>query len=111
MTAARFAVRLSTAAAGDIEAIHRYLVEHDAHAAADQLIDGLINRCAALSEFPERGAIPKELERVGIASHRQLVHGHYRIIYRVVENAVVIVLVCDGRRDLQSVLEQRLLRP
>ena len=33
----------------------------------------------------------------------------YRVIYRVVGSQVVIYLIVDGRRDMQSVLARRLL--
>jgi hypothetical protein len=34
----------------------------------------------------------------------------YRIIYEVIGHEVFILLIVDGRRSLQTILEQRLLR-
>jgi toxin ParE1/3/4 len=62
-----------------------------------------------LAQFPERGSYPKELVALGIKEFRQTAFKPYRVIYRVIGSRVVIVLIVDGRRDMQSVLARRLL--
>ena len=62
-----------------------------------------------LVEFPERGSYPKELVALGITDYRQTAFKPYRVIYRVLGDRVVIYLIADGRRDMQSVLARRLL--
>jgi toxin ParE1/3/4 len=62
-----------------------------------------------LANFPERGSYPKELVALGIKEYRQTAFKPYRVIYRVVGSQVVIYLIVDGRRDMQSVLARRLL--
>lgn len=109
MSSRRLEVRLTRSAAGDLEAIHAYLKQHDA-GAADRLLDALADRFSALAEFPERGSVPRELDRIGVKTYRQIVHDPYRIVYRVAERAVFVVLICDGPRDMLSILEARLLR-
>ena len=59
--------------------------------------------------FLQRGTTPLELEVLGITEFRQLPLIPYRIIYRVVDNAVFIMIIADSRRDMQALLEQRLL--
>jgi toxin ParE1/3/4 len=34
----------------------------------------------------------------------------YRLIYRVVDARVIVYLIVDGRRDMQSLLARRLLK-
>jgi toxin ParE1/3/4 len=46
---------------------------------------------------------------LGIKEYRQASFKPYRVIYRVVHSQVVIYLIADGRRDMQSVLARRLL--
>lgn len=60
--------------------------------------------------MPERGNIPKELERLGIKEFRELHYKPYRVIYRIRARQVVVYCVLDGRRDMQTLLQQRLLR-
>jgi toxin ParE1/3/4 len=63
----------------------------------------------SLSRFPERGSHPKELVGLGIKEYRQTFIKPYRVIYRVTRSQVIIYLIADGRRDMQSVLARRLL--
>lgn len=62
-----------------------------------------------LAQLPERGSYPKELVALGIKDYRQTAFKPYRVIYRVLGTRVVIYLIADGRRDMQSVLARRLL--
>lgn len=60
--------------------------------------------------MPERGRIPPELERIGIREFREIICNPYRIIYTIMKSQVVVYCILDGRRDLQDLLEERLLR-
>jgi toxin ParE1/3/4 len=62
-----------------------------------------------LAHFPERGSYPKELLALGIKEYRQTSFKPYRVIYRVLDRQVLIYLIVDGRRDMQSLLSRRLL--
>ena len=46
---------------------------------------------------------------LGIKEYRQTIFKPYRVIYRVTERQVIIYLIADGRREMQSVLSRRLL--
>jgi toxin ParE1/3/4 len=46
---------------------------------------------------------------LGIREYREVFFKPYRIIYRVVEKNVYIFLIADGRRDMQTLLQRRLL--
>jgi toxin ParE1/3/4 len=73
-------------------------------------LDQLVKVAESLSRFPERGSYPKELIALGIKEYRQTFFKPYRVIYRVVGSRVIIYLIADGRRDMQSLLARRLLR-
>lgn len=105
-----FDVFLVEDAERDIEDIWRYVAAADGIEKADMLIDALEEACSRLSELPHRGNIPKELQWLGITEYREAHYKPYRIIYRVFENRVIVYCVADGRRDMQSLLERRLLR-
>jgi len=108
-TSAKFEVLLTKGAEQDLEAIHDYLCEFDCVANANHVLDGLMDAVETLSKFPERGSYPKELVGLGIKEYRQAFFKPYRVIYRVTGRQVVIYLIADGRRDMQSVLARRLL--
>jgi len=106
---ARYDVLLTEGAERDLEGIHRYVRKADSPADADRLLDQLLQVAEGLETFPERGRFPEELEGLGIRNYRQVLFGPYRVIYRVVGKKVLIYIVVDGRRDVQSLLERRLL--
>jgi len=63
-----------------------------------------------LDENPERGHFPAELSRQGIKDYREVLFKPYRVIYEIVGFKVIIHLCVDGRRDMKSLLERRILR-
>lgn len=91
------------------ESIHDYIAEFDSLANANHVLDRLMEVVDGLARFPQRGSFPRELVALGIKEYRQTAFKPYRVIYRVIGIRVVIYLVVDGRRDLQSVLARRLL--
>lgn len=108
-TSAKFEVLLTEGAEQGLEAIHDYISEFDCVANADYVLDELMNVVESLSKYPERGSYPKELVSLGIKEYRQTFFKPYRVIYRITGSQVIIYLIADGRRDMQSVLGRRLL--
>lgn len=105
----KFEVLLTAGAEQDLESIYDYISEFDCVANANHVLDGLLEVVASLSSFPEHGSYPKELVGLGIREYRQIFFKPYRVIYRVTGSQVIIYLIADGRRDMQSVLARRLL--
>lgn len=106
----KFEVLLTEGAEQDLESIHDYIAQFDCVANANYVLDQLMKVAESLSRFPERGSYPKELIGLGIKEYRQTFFKPYRVIYRVVGSRVIIYLIADGRRDMQSLLARRLLR-
>lgn len=50
-----------------------------------------------------------ELNAIDVREFRQLVAPPYRLIYRVIVDHVLALMIADGRRDFQALLERRLL--
>ena len=73
------------------------------------ILDRLLEVTENLTTFPERGSQPKELRLLGIKEYRQAFFKPYRIIYRVIDEQVVVYVIADGRRDMQTLLSRRLL--
>lgn len=108
-TPAKFEVLLTEGPEQDLEAIHDYISEFNCVANANYVLNELMDVVESLSKFPERGSYPKELIGLGIKEYRQTFFKPYRVIYRVTGSQVIIYLITDGRRDMQSVLARRLL--
>ena len=106
---ANFEVLLTRGAEQDLEAIYDYICEFDCVASANCVLDALMAVVETLSRLPERGSYPKELVGLGIKEYRQTFFKPYRVIYRVADTKVIIYMILDGRRDMQTVLARRLL--
>lgn len=105
----RYEVLLTEGAECDLEAIYDYIAEADSSANAGYVLDQLLEVAESLTAFPERGSHPKELLALGIQEYRQAFFKPYRVIYRIVGQQVFLVLMMDGRREMQSLLTRRLL--
>jgi toxin ParE1/3/4 len=103
-------VVLTQDALRDLEELYDYIAEHDAPAKADYVLDRIDDQLAGLSKFPERGAYTKELLAVGMREYRETYFKPYRIIYRIMGQQVIVYVIVDGRRDMQTLLSRRLLR-
>ena len=85
-------------------------IASDAPINAAKVLERLEARAASLNRFPERGRVTPELRHLGITSIRELIENPWRIVYEFSGSEVLIVGVLDSRRDLQSMLLERLLR-
>lgn len=104
-----YTVLLTQGAEQDLESIYDYIAEFDCTANANRVLDQLMKAAESLAQFPERGSYPKELAALGIKEYRQTTFKPYRVIYRIIGTQVIIYLIVDGRRDMQSLLARRLL--
>jgi toxin ParE1/3/4 len=69
----------------------------------------LSKACDSLSQNPERGNVPSEIEGLSEMLCRQIVIKNYRIIYQVIGKVVIIHGIIDGNRNIREVMRQRLL--
>ena len=103
------AVLLTADTARDLEDLYQYIAVHDAPGKADHVLTNIEKVFGSLSESPERGVYPKELLALGIRDYREIFFKPYRVIYRVTGDVVHVLLIVDGRRDMQTLLQRRLL--
>jgi len=104
-----FQVFLTNDASRDLEDLYDYIESHDAPGKADYVLGRIEKAFSSLSENPERGACPKELLAIGLRDYREIFFKPYRIIYRVMAKKVYVMVIADGRRDMQTLLQRRLL--
>jgi len=104
-----FRAQWAEAAARDLEELIGY-VAADSPLNAERILDKLKKRVRTLEATPARGRVVPELAHFGIRNWRELIVKPYRIIYRIDEDTVNVLAVLDGRRDLQDLLLERLIR-
>ena len=93
----------------DLDAIVAYIAA-DSIENALSILDRLQERAESLTTAAERGRPVPELRSIGVHQYRELVERPWRIIYRVEPDSVMVLAVLDGRRDLESLLLDRLVR-
>jgi toxin ParE1/3/4 len=94
----------------DLFEIYSYVALNDSVERADKLYSSIRHTCYKLKTLPLRGNIPSELFEIGVTDYRELHFKPYRIIYSVESTTVYIHCILDGRRDIQTILQERLLR-
>lgn len=81
----------------DVEAIKAY-VARDSERYAVLLAERLVAAIERVGLFPESGRVVPEVDDVTL---REVVYGNYRIVYRVLPEAVEVVTVYHGARLLR----------
>lgn len=110
MTSPRnYSVEFARIAESDVVSIVDFIASDDP-AAALNVLNQLEAAAASLEKFPDRGRIVPELEAFGVTSHRELIIAPWRLLYRIDGRKVYVVAVFDGRRNLEDVLLDRVVR-
>ncbi len=106
----RHQVYLVKDAEDDLYDIYKFVAANDSPGRAKKLLEKIQAVCELLANLPKQGHVPPELERIGIFEYKEIHYKPYRIIYRIIEKTVYIHCILDGRRDLQDLLTERLMR-
>ncbi len=105
----RYEVLWTETARTDVEEIARFIA-HDSVENALAVLDRLERSAENLAFLPGRGRFVPELKQLGVLAYREIIIRPWRIIYRFDVDRVHVLGVLDGRRDLASLLLERLTR-
>ena len=106
----KYKVIIDPQAKTDLKEIFVYVSVNDSLESANKLLDRIEETCFKLERYPERGHIPPELRQTGIKNYLEIHYKPYRIIYEIDDKLVYIHSVIDGRRNIQEILNNRILR-
>lgn len=106
----KFKVNIVSSAEDDLFEIYKYVYFNDSEEKAEKLYSKLYEKCLSLQEYPNRGHVPRELSLLGIDEFLEIDFKTYRIIYQFIEKVVYVHSILDGRRDMQKLLQERLMR-
>jgi len=106
----KYKVLIDPIAKADLKEIFIYVSLNDSIESANKLLDALEETCFKLEKYPERGHIQPELRQTGIKNYLEIHYKPYRIIYEIEGKLVYIHSVIDGRRNIQEILNNRILR-
>lgn len=105
-----FKARLALDAVSDIMDILEFVRIRDGQERSDKLASGLEEAVRSLEKLPGRGHTPPELEGLGLEDISEIHFKPYRIIFEIAGSEVTVMVVADGRRDLQDLLTRRTIR-
>lgn len=105
-----FPVQLTAHAVGDLEDILAYIDRRDGPNRVEQVLDQIEQTLQGLSHHSHHGSYPDEFLDMGIREYRQDLSRPYRVIYRVIGESVYVFLIADGRRNMRTLPQRRLLR-
>ena len=94
----------------DLKELRSYVVKNFSQATWLKTYSKLKESIRNLATFPLLGAVPPELETLNMNQYRQIISGMNRVIYEPRADAVYIYMIVDTRRDLETLLMQRLMR-
>jgi len=92
----------------DLELIIEY-IKTNSFDMAKKIFFEIQNECKNLYYFPQRKRIVPQLQQIGILKYREIIHKRWRIIYKIDNKKVYILLVVDSSRNLEDILFQRLI--
>jgi plasmid stabilization system protein ParE len=99
----------SDSATNDLEQIIEY-IKVDSITVAKDIFFKIKKECNNLYFFPERKRIVPELQHIGIVKYREIIYKRWRIVFKIEEQRVDVLLVIDSSRNLEDILFQRLIK-
>ncbi len=62
-----------------------------------------------LHTLPQRKRVVPEFQEIGIAKYREIIYKRWRIVYKIDDEKIYILIVVDSNRNLEDILFQRLI--
>ncbi len=93
----------------DMKELKSYVVKNFSPDTWQDTYSRLKHSIRNLKAFPFVGSIPEELERLNLTQYRQVISGVNRVIYEVRQEIIYIHIIADTRKDMKTLLTQRLL--
>ena len=104
-----YTVNVSKSAKEDLRGIVKFIAKNNPMNSPD-VLKRIENRINSLKKFPERGGYVPELLKNNIKDYRQLIESPWKIIYRIENNIVNILIIIDSRRNTQDILLEKLIK-
>lgn len=105
----KFEVLWTKSAEYDLELIIQYL-KLDSVSIAKEIFNDIKKECENLYYFPQRKRVVPELQQIGIFKYREIIYKRWRVIFKIENEKVYILLVVDSSRNLEDILFQRLIK-
>ncbi len=105
-----FSVVFLKSAEQDLKELKQYIARRFGTETWQATLGKLKESIQTIQAHPQAGGSPEELRTLNPGQYRQIVSGMNRVIYEIRQQTIYIHIVCDNRRDLQSLLNRRMMR-
>ena len=103
-----YKIKWASPARSDINEIIEYIaLTNEVYAV--KVLDKIEKNVEKLKTSPTHYRIVPELEKYGYLIYREIIVDYWRVIYKTENNLVYIMLVIDGRRNLEDILLKAIL--
>jgi plasmid stabilization system protein ParE len=104
----KYNIKWASPALDDLDEIIEYISKTNLKYSI-KVMDKIYEQVNKLNINPERCRIVPELEKYGYLRYRQLIVDYWKIIFKIEENIVYIMIVIDGRRNLEDIILKKIL--
>jgi plasmid stabilization system protein ParE len=104
----KYVVKWAAPARDDLEGIVAYIAQTNI-AYAVKVLDKIELAVENLTASPKRGRIVPELERYGYVLYREIIVDYWRIMYKIENDTVYIMVVIDGRRNVEDIILKKIM--
>jgi len=104
-----YKVEITQSAVNDLKEIISFISKNNPKTAL-LILDKIQKKIKTLDHFPYRGSYVPELLSKNIKDYRQLTEEPWKIIYRVDNDIVNVLVIVDSRRNLQDILIRKFVK-
>ena len=106
--AKKYFVKWTAPAREDVNEIIDYISITNQNYAV-KILDKIEEHIKQLDMFPERYRIVPELEMCGYLLYREIIIDYWRVIYKIENDIIYIMLVIDGRRNVEDLILKKIV--
>ena len=93
----------------DLELIIEYIKMDNVNIAKKIFVETK-QESSKLHTLPQRKRVVPEFQNIGIVKYREIIYKRWRMIYKIDEEKVYVLIVVDSSRNLEDILFQRLIK-
>jgi len=104
----KYNIKWASPALDDLDEIIEYISKTNLTYSI-KVMDKIYEQVNKLDINPERCRIVPEFEKYGYLIYRQLIVDYWKVIFKIEGNIVFIMIVIDGRRNLEDIILKKML--
>ena len=104
----KYFIKWAAPAMNDLDEIVEYIAQPNITYAI-KILDKIEQAVKKLDISPKRGRTVPELERYGYILYREIIVDYWRIMYKIENDIVYIMVIIDGRRNVEDIILKKII--